>query len=324
MAVLIDSDYFTPADRREAVTAILQEADIGANLQMWDSPAEVVSRHQAWMLGPIALTRSEVSGHQVCRTSRHERSTPSDTLTVTVQNGQVRRHEQFGAQTLIEPGACEVIDLATAFASGWHGLGGTLCLQLSRERLGISAETVVAAHGRLAASPLYPMVTAQIQHLVAIADQLETDPAAASVGEACLEMVRALLISAAGRGPGDGAAIPEQLLIEQILGYVRTHLSDSTLKTPDIAAANNISVRHLYKVCAQSGISLEQWIIEQRLVRARDMLIDRGYEHRSIASVAGAVGFRDAAHFARRFREAFGTTPRDWRRSGTDADNPPK
>ncbi|MFF2082719.1 helix-turn-helix transcriptional regulator [Nocardia sp. NPDC058176] len=324
MAVLIDSEYFAPTDRREAVTAILQEADLGANLQMWDAPAEVVSRHQSWMLGPIALTRSEVSGHQVCRTSRHERATPSDTLTVTVQNGQLRRHEQFGAQTLIEPGACEVIDLATTFASGWYGLGGTLCLQLSRQRLGISVETVAAAHGRLAASPLYPMVKAQIQHMVGIADQLETDPAAASLGESCLEMVRALLISAAGRGPGDGAAIPDQLLIEQILGYVRTHLADSALKIPDIAAANNISVRHLYKVCAQSGISLEQWIIEQRLVRARDMLIDRGYAHRSIASVAATVGFRDAAHFTRRFREAFGMTPRDWRRSAIDPENPPK
>ncbi|MEV0335641.1 AraC family transcriptional regulator [Nocardia sp. NPDC050717] len=324
MAVLIDSDYFAPTDRREAVTAILQEADLGANLQMWDAPAEVVSRHQSWLLGPIALTRSEVSGHQVWRTRRHEQSTPSDTLTVTVQHGQVRRHEQFGAQTLIEPGACEVIDLATTFASGWHGLGGTLCLQLSRERLGISPELVVAAHGRLAASPLYPMVTAQIQHLVRIADQLETDPAAASLGESCMEMVRALLISAAGRGPGDGGAIPDQLMIEQILGYVRTHLSDSDLKIPAIAAANNISVRHLYKVCAQSGVSLEQWIIEQRLFRARDMLIDRGYAHRSIGAVAGAVGFRDAAHFSRRFREAFGMTPRDWRRSAAETDTPPK
>ncbi|GGK36594.1 helix-turn-helix domain-containing protein [Nocardia camponoti] len=314
MAVLIDSDAFTPAERPEAVTAILQEADIGANLRLWDAPDQVVSRHQAWLLGPVALTRSEVSGHQVCRTRRHERIAPSDTLTVTVQNGQVRQHEQFGSQTLIEPGACEVIDLSTAFASGWHGLGGTLCLQFSRERLGISEETVVSAHGRLAASPLYTMVTAQIQHLVRIADDLENDPAAPSVGEACLEMVRALLISAAGRGPGDGAAIPEQLLIEQILGYVRANLSDPTLRVAGIAAANNISVRHLYKVCANSDISLEQWIIEQRLVRARDMLIDKGYAHRSIAAVAGAVGFRDAAHFARRFRAAFGITPRDWRR----------
>ncbi|NGO12842.1 helix-turn-helix domain-containing protein [Streptomyces sp. HC44] len=63
-----------------------------------------------------------------------------------------------------------------------------------------------------------------------------------------------------------------------------------------------MSVRVLYRLCAQAGLSLEQWIIEQRLEGAR-------------AAVARAWGFTGPSHFTRRFKTAYGVTPQQWRKA---------
>ena len=73
-----------------------------------------------------------------------------------------------------------------------------------------------------------------------------------------------------------------------------------------------MSVRQLYKTCAAAGLSLEQWIIDQRLETARTVLASPAGRHRSIAATALACGFADPSHFSRRFRDAFGMSPRDW------------
>jgi AraC-like DNA-binding protein len=76
-----------------------------------------------------------------------------------------------------------------------------------------------------------------------------------------------------------------------------------------------VSVRQLYKACAGAGVRLEQWVIEQRLEAARAELAAPSGRWRSVAATARACGFADPSHFARRFRAAYGLTPRDWQRS---------
>ena len=59
-------------------------------------------------------------------------------------------------------------------------------------------------------------------------------------------------------------------------------------------------------------MSLEQGVIGQRLEAARaDLLLPAGLR-RSIAATARARGFGSPSHFTRRFRRAYGITPRDW------------
>ncbi|MFQ6327482.1 helix-turn-helix domain-containing protein [Nocardia sp. CWNU-33] len=64
--------------------------------------------------------------------------------------------------------------------------------------------------------------------------------------------------------------------------------------------------------------SLEQWIISQRLDQVPAELARADSRHRSIAMVARRWGFRDPSHFARRFRAAFGMSPREWRRTALE------
>jgi AraC-like DNA-binding protein len=96
-----------------------------------------------------------------------------------------------------------------------------------------------------------------------------------------------------------------------VRAYVRRHLTEPGLDAERIARAHAVSVRHLYRVCAAAGMSLEQEVIAQRLEGARAELAGPG--DRSVAVVARRWGFPDPSYFARRFRAAYGVSPREWR-----------
>ena len=102
-------------------------------------------------------------------------------------------------------------------------------------------------------------------------------------------------------------------MLTQIRTYIQQHIDDSGLNPDQIAAALNISVRQLFKVCAQADFSIEQWIINLRLERARAELVRPAAATPPIAAVARRVGFVDASHFSRRFKAAYGISPREWR-----------
>jgi AraC-like DNA-binding protein len=103
-----------------------------------------------------------------------------------------------------------------------------------------------------------------------------------------------------------------ETLVTRVQTYVGLHLSEPGL-TPDvIARMHNVSLRQLYKSFARAGLSLEQWIIDQRLEAARSELSSPAGRRRPIAATARTWGFQDPSHFSRRFRDAYDMTPRDW------------
>src|SRR5205823_5058184 len=107
---------------------------------------------------------------------------------------------------------------------------------------------------------------------------------------------------------------PDTVLLTRVRRYVLEHLTDPDLSPARIAHAHHISVRYLYKLWGQGELSLEQWIIGQRLERARSELARPEIGYRSIATIARICGFRDPSHFTRRFRAAYGMAPSEWRR----------
>jgi AraC-like DNA-binding protein len=101
--------------------------------------------------------------------------------------------------------------------------------------------------------------------------------------------------------------------LTRILAYARRHLTEPDLGAHRIAAAYNISRRQLYILFRDVGISLEQWIIAQRLEGARVDLSGPAGQHRTIAAIARSWGFRGPSHFSTRFRAAYGLSPVEYR-----------
>jgi AraC-like DNA-binding protein len=108
---------------------------------------------------------------------------------------------------------------------------------------------------------------------------------------------------------------PQAMLAVSVREYIEANLSDPQLSPASIAAAHFISTRHLHNVFHESGTTVASWIRSQRLDGARRDLQDPLHAGKSVGAVAANWGFLDAAHFSRTFRDAFGVSPSEWRRS---------
>ena len=203
-----------------------------------------------------------------------------------------------------------------------HGVDGKPAdaLHLDLDELGLPLDVVRAAARELRSSPLYPLVRDHVVRVTAHARTCADSAAAGDLGRASVRLVRALVLSAAEQARALDDATPASTA-DRVDAYVRTHLRDPDLTPAEIAAENGISVRALYRIFEARGVGLERSIIERRLEGARTDLAAPGRRHHSIATVARTWGFDNPSFFSRRFRAAFGVTPRQWR-DGTGAPTP--
>lgn len=108
--------------------------------------------------------------------------------------------------------------------------------------------------------------------------------------------------------------------METALAHARANLSDETLCLSSIASAVGISARHLSRVFEGASMSLMRTVWRYRLEACKDDLSQPQTSHRSVAEVAYSWGFNNQSHFCRKFREAYGMTPREWMSSNRASD----
>ena len=101
----------------------------------------------------------------------------------------------------------------------------------------------------------------------------------------------------------------QQCAFVSICRYVEKRLSDPQLSVEQVAHAFDISRATLYRLFEQEG-GFATYVRERRLRRCREMLADPARRTMSIADIAAAYGFADAANFARAFRRSIGLSPR--------------
>jgi AraC-like DNA-binding protein len=95
--------------------------------------------------------------------------------------------------------------------------------------------------------------------------------------------------------------------------FILQNLADPSLGPDNIARAAGISERQLHRLFQSAGHTVERWIWQQRLQRCREDLLTQ--PRARISEIAFAHGFSDAAHFSRTFRDMFGVSPREFRKT---------
>ncbi|MER6162052.1 helix-turn-helix domain-containing protein [Streptomyces sp. NPDC001868] len=103
----------------------------------------------------------------------------------------------------------------------------------------------------------------------------------------------------------------------RIHAFIEEHLSDVDLTPTVIAAAHNISTRHLHRIFHTTGMTVAGWIRRRRLENCSRDLADPRHANRPIHAVAARWGFPDKAHFSRVFHSAYGVSPSEYRRELT-------
>lgn len=101
----------------------------------------------------------------------------------------------------------------------------------------------------------------------------------------------------------------------RVCDYIMENLSDPTLSPDTIAAASFISTRQLHKLFHAEQITVSQWVRDRRLEACRRQLADPGDARMSVGDIAATWGIFDGAHFSRIFKQAYGMSPREYRRA---------
>jgi len=104
----------------------------------------------------------------------------------------------------------------------------------------------------------------------------------------------------------------------QLTAYIAANLCDPELDVESCASALGVSKRYIHVIFEAMGMQYGKYVVEQRLARCRDDLASPIWASLSIERIAYRNGFNDPAHFSRRFRAAFGMSPRDFRHGSGD------
>jgi AraC-like DNA-binding protein len=137
--------------------------------------------------------------------------------------------------------------------------------------------------------------------------------AAAGLGRTFLDLLATLIGETLEVDAGAQAKRTAALM--RVLAYIDDRLGDPELDPAAIAAANYLSVRHLYNLFSPTGTTVSQWIKRRRLDRARTDLADPLRAADTVAAISARWGFEDAGYFSRVFKQSFGQTPGAWRDS---------
>jgi AraC family transcriptional regulator len=98
--------------------------------------------------------------------------------------------------------------------------------------------------------------------------------------------------------------------LQQAIDYIHTYL-DRDLSLVELAEVINISPVYFARLFRQTiGTSPHQYVIQQRVERAKEMLLKTDL---AIADIALEVGFSSQSHLTRQFKRVTGMTPRQAR-----------
>jgi AraC-like DNA-binding protein len=99
--------------------------------------------------------------------------------------------------------------------------------------------------------------------------------------------------------------------LELMKADVLRHLDKGHLTIDTLARANGLSSRQAQRLFALSGTTFTEFVLEQRLLLSRQLLLADPARQRKISDIAFSAGFNDLSYFHRAFKKRFGVTPAD-------------
>jgi len=105
-------------------------------------------------------------------------------------------------------------------------------------------------------------------------------------------------------------ASPRLLAIKQ---DIDRYLDQPDLSVSALAARHRCTPRLVQRAFEMAGTTFTEYVLMQRLERARGMLMDPRFNDEKISTIAYDAGFADVSYFNRVFRRSYGASPSDVR-----------
>jgi YesN/AraC family two-component response regulator len=104
---------------------------------------------------------------------------------------------------------------------------------------------------------------------------------------------------------------PKNTQLQEVFDYIEAnfHLG---ITLCDVASAVGYSAAYLtHRVAKQTGDTVNGWIVKRRMAAARDLLQE---SKQTIEQISTALGYQNACHFSRQFRQHHDIPPQTWRK----------
>lgn len=249
--------------------------------------------------------------HRVVRTGTFARQDDRGLVKVILQGDGQSVVEQFGRTTLLRRGEWSIYDTSEPYSITIPSRSEMFLLMIPDDRIflprtdlrNLVMRRLSGRHGL--GKLIWSLVSATFDQMEEIRNRPLHD-----VAEAVARMIRLALLDALGeRTRADSRAA----LRDRMKLYISSHLGDSDLSITKIAQATGCTKRYLHMAFEAESTSISDYIVRLRLERCREDLLSSALAHRSIADIAYSWGFNNSNHFSRRFKQAFGASPKHTR-----------
>jgi AraC-like DNA-binding protein len=319
MTLILDTSDLPPGRRTDAIAEVIEFSGVPARVTYNTPDDEVQARFEYFTMGESHILSSHASAQGLVTTRAMLKNADADVL-IAAMNLTGTAHHSHAAGRLLRAGDIFAVRLWEPYEY-FRSTGEIAAFHIPLDRLRLPRDYVARAGARLLASPLAAQLRRHLQILFRDAGAISRGPAAAMVGQATTDLVRATILAAVDDEPfRPGSMQPSAVTV--IKSFIAQNLADPDLGAEQLARAMFVSVRQVYKFWETEPCPLGQWITQCRLEAARDELTSPRGRDRTTASIARHWGFADATHFGRRFRQAYGMSPREWRHAHRPATTP--
>ena len=274
---------------------------------------QVFGQIETARLATVELSRIAATAQNVRRTRRGIATASADRFFLNLQLEGQGVLLQDGRELEMKPGGLTLFDTMRPyeliFRERFEGfvvsVPGEWLRRRIRDRDMLTAREIASGTG--AGRLLRTMLTM----LASDAGTIEEE-AVPSVAASLEDMLVAGLLASGDnrRGRRDDVAARRG---DRIRAFAAEHLCDPGLSVDTIASSFGVAASTIHRSFSDQACSLNVWIWNERINRARADLGDPAMRGRTITEIAFAWGFNDSGHFSRAFRRRFGCRPRDIR-----------
>jgi len=251
--------------------------------------------------------------HQVTRSPSRIRQAREETVLISLFISGEGTISQDGRVAQMKPGDFACYDSTRPYVLRMPGDFEQLVLHMPRE-------TMINALGPTEALTARPIAHNSTMGALVVPFLRQVASTVASVSAetaARLSTISlALVTTAFGErlSHGGDQTLNRAALLYRAKATIDGSLEELRLNSATVARRLGISQRYLQDLFHAEETTVSDWIWARRLETACRDLGDPLLTHVSINEIACRAGFSDPAHFSRRFRAAFGLSPREYRR----------
>lgn len=260
------------------------------------------------LLGEVVFVRTRITGMRYERRVQDVRQSDFDSLIVNMMI-EGAAHGVFGDREFHQPAGHfhfhDISKPSTHVSSSSFTYSLIIPRPLSLE----SFTSVDDLHGLVIGSPCAGLLHTHAERVWQALPSLGQS-SAASLGRSFIDLLAVAVSEARAEAPLPSAAASR--LRQRAVALIETCLN--TRLTPDhLCARLKVSRKALFAAFREDG-GVDRYIRSTRLERAKTALADVA-RREPIGMIAGRLGFYDASHMSRLFRDRYGMTPRDYRDS---------